>query len=205
MLVHSQMRLAFERSLELAKKAGYVRNSKPVRLAMDTSQILGRGAVKDTYNLISEGIRQVLRALARVKKQKPQDYARSQGLGRHFGSSIKGESEVAWEDEDSRSRFLAELVAEAHRALRLACEVRNELEAGSRRSSGSRPAASSWPPSCSRIWRSSGRRMGARRRWRSRSRPAGSGSAALAIRRCDTGGRAPASASTATSWTSRPR
>ena len=131
LLVHPQMRLAFERSLELAKKTGYVRNSKPVRLAMDTSQILGRGAVKDTYNLISEGIRQVLRALARVKKQKPQDYARSQGLGRHFGSSIKGESEVDWEDEDSRSRFLTELVAEAHRALRLACEVRSELRAGS--------------------------------------------------------------------------
>ncbi len=131
LLVHPQMRLAFERSLELAKKTGYVRNSKPVRLALDTSQILGRGAVKDTYNLISEGIRQVLKALARVRRQKPQDYARSQGLGRHFGSSIKGESEVDWEEDDSRSRFLAELVADAHRALRLACEVRSKLEAGS--------------------------------------------------------------------------
>lgn len=131
LLVHPQMRLAFERSLELAKKTGYVRNSKPVRLALDTSNILGRGAVRDTYNLISEGIRQVVKALAKVKGQKPADYAGNQGLGRHFGSSIKGESEVDWEDEDSRSRFLAELVADAHRALRLACEVRGELAEGS--------------------------------------------------------------------------
>lgn len=131
LLVHPQMRLAFERSLELAKKTGYVRNSKPVRLALDTSNILGRGAVRDTYNLISEGIRQVVMALARVKGQKAQDYAGNQGLGRHFGSSIKGESEVDWEDEASRSRFLTELVADAHRALRLACEVRGELEAES--------------------------------------------------------------------------
>lgn len=131
LLVHPQMRLAFERSLELAKKTGYVRNSKPVRLALDTSNILGRGAVRDTYNLISEGIRQVVKALARVQGQKPQDYASNQGLGHHFGSSIKGESEVDWEDEDSRSRFLSELVADANRALRLACEVRRELEEGS--------------------------------------------------------------------------
>lgn len=131
LLVHPQMRLAFERSLELAKKTGYVRNSKPVRLALDTSSILGRGAVRDTYNLISEGIRQVLKVLARVKGQKPADYASNQGMGRHFGSSIKGESEVDWEDEASRSRFLAELVADAHCVLRLACEVRRELEAGS--------------------------------------------------------------------------
>ena len=81
LLVHAQMRLAFERSLELAKKTSCVRNSKPVRLALDTYNILGRGAVRDTYNLISEGIRQVVKALARVKGQKPADYAQQPGVG----------------------------------------------------------------------------------------------------------------------------
>jgi len=41
LLVHPQMRLAFERSLELAKKTGYVRNSKPGSAGAGHSSILG--------------------------------------------------------------------------------------------------------------------------------------------------------------------
>ena len=94
-------------------------------------------------------------------------------MGRHFGSSIKRESKVDWEDEESRSRFLAELVADAHRALRLACEVRRELEAGSPANQQIEAGCQLWRPSCSRTWRSSGPRTGATRRLGSRREASG--------------------------------
>ena len=35
-----------------------------MRVALDTTYILGRGAVKDTYNLLADGIMKLMRALA---------------------------------------------------------------------------------------------------------------------------------------------
>ena len=131
LLVHEKARALFEASLELARRKGQLRRDGRVRLALDTSNILGRGAVMDTYNLISEGIRLLVKALAKAKGQKPDEYARSQGWGRHFGSSIKGESQVDWDDEGARSAFLAGLVADARRAMELAGQVGEGLEKGS--------------------------------------------------------------------------
>jgi hypothetical protein len=131
LLVHEGARALFEASLELARRKGQLRRDGRVKLALDTTNILGRGAVMDTYNLISEGIRLLVKALAKTKGQKPDDYARSQGLGRHFGSSIKGESQVDWDDEDARSAFLAGLVADARKAMELAGQVCQGLEKGS--------------------------------------------------------------------------
>jgi Transposase DDE domain/Transposase domain (DUF772) len=131
LLVHEKARALFEASLELARRKGQLRRDGRVKLALDTSNILGRGAVMDTYNLISEGIRLLVRALAKAKGQKPDEYARSQGLGRHLGSSIKGESQVDWDDEGARSAFLAGLVADARRAMELAGQVCQGLEKGS--------------------------------------------------------------------------
>jgi hypothetical protein len=131
LLVHERARALFEASLELARRKGQLRRDGRVRLALDTSNILGRGAVMDTYNPISEGIRLLVKALAKAKRQKPEEYAHSQGLGRHFGSSIKGESQVDWDDEGARAAFLAGLVADARQAMGLAAQVCQGLEKGS--------------------------------------------------------------------------
>jgi Transposase DDE domain/Transposase domain (DUF772) len=131
LVVHEKARALFEASLEMAGRKGQLRRDGRVRLALDTSNILGRGAVLDTYNLISEAIRLMVKALARVKAQKPEEYARSQGLGRHFGSSIKGESQVDWDDEGARAAFLAGLVNDARRVMELAAPIREGLEEGS--------------------------------------------------------------------------
>ena len=37
-----------------------------MRVALDTTYILGRGAVKDTYNLLADGIVKLMRVLAAV-------------------------------------------------------------------------------------------------------------------------------------------
>lgn len=50
-----------------------------------------------------------------------------------MGSSIKGDSEVDRNRQESRERFLGELVADARRVLELAGVARGRLESGSRR------------------------------------------------------------------------
>src|ERR671934_1245899 len=72
LLVHEQTRAIFQQTLELAKRRGMWKKGQPpherqhIKLALDTTHILGRGAVKDTYNLLADGIVQVLRALAKL-------------------------------------------------------------------------------------------------------------------------------------------
>ena len=63
LILHEQVRAVFQKSLAFARQAGYFRSRK-ITAALDTSYILGRGAVKDTYNLLADGIVELVRALA---------------------------------------------------------------------------------------------------------------------------------------------
>ena len=56
----------FRKSLALATKKGFLRKNRKLRAALDTTNILGRGAVKDTYNLLGDGIVLLLRQLAKL-------------------------------------------------------------------------------------------------------------------------------------------
>src|SRR5256886_1617789 len=70
LIIHEQTRAIFQRSLEIAKRRGAWKKGRApderqhIKLALDTTHILGRGAVRDTYNLLADGIVQVLRAFA---------------------------------------------------------------------------------------------------------------------------------------------
>ena len=63
LILHEQVRAVFQQSLAFARQVGYLKGRK-ITAALDTSYILGRGAVKDTYNLLADGIVILLRALA---------------------------------------------------------------------------------------------------------------------------------------------
>jgi hypothetical protein len=63
LILHEKVRGVFRRSLEFARQTGYLKGRR-MKAALDTSYILGRGAVKDTYNLLADGIVQVVRELA---------------------------------------------------------------------------------------------------------------------------------------------
>ena len=65
LILHDKVREVFESSLRLARQSGYLKK-RGMRVALDTTYILGRGAVKDTYNLLADGIVKLLRALAAV-------------------------------------------------------------------------------------------------------------------------------------------
>jgi hypothetical protein len=78
LIIHERVRAVFWKSLHFARRTGYFRQRK-LKVVLDTSYILGRGAVKDTYNLLGDGIR------------KPELWAGEHGLHRYFGSSLKGQ------------------------------------------------------------------------------------------------------------------
>ena len=98
-----------------------------MRVALDTTNILGRGAVKDTYNLLADGIVKLLRALSQVEGISVGKWAKAQGYGRYLASSIKGEAAIDWSDKRARTALLAGIVADADRLLELSRQAQGEL------------------------------------------------------------------------------
>lgn len=135
LILHDKARAVFQRSLQFARKTGYVKNRR-MKAALDTSYILGRGAVKDTYNLLADGIILVMRALAALEGKKAEVWARERGLERYFGSSVKGEADVNWDNEKARRSFLQDIVADANRVLEMARQSQAEELEGSVRRQG---------------------------------------------------------------------
>jgi hypothetical protein len=119
LIVHEDQRLLFQESLELAKRRGKLGPHRQLKVALDTTPILGRGAVKDTYNLLADGIVAVLRVLAQQAGVARGDHegftawATAQGYERYVGEgSVKGEAAIDWDDPAARQQFLGELVAD---------------------------------------------------------------------------------------------
>ncbi len=135
LILHDKVREVFEGSLRLARQSGYLKK-RGMRVALDTTYILGRGAVKDTYNLLADGIVKLLRVLAAVANATLPAWAEAQGYERYFGSSIKGEAVIDWSDRKARRKLLGEIVADADRLLELARQAWVELpeDSGQRQS-----------------------------------------------------------------------
>jgi hypothetical protein len=138
LIVHDQTRTIFQRSLEVAKRRGVWKKGhapqerQHIKLALDTTHILGRGAVKDTYNLLADGIVEVLRGLAKLGPYEVVELAEEVGCMRYVsGSSLKGQAEVDWTDAQARQHFLAEIVADAEQLLELVRGTRASLVPGS--------------------------------------------------------------------------
>lgn len=125
LVIHREAQALFRRSLEYAKEQGYLRK-RSLCVALDSTVILGRGAVKDTYNLIGDGIRLLCQALAEAEDVAAELWAQNHGYSRYFGTSLKGESEVDWDDKASREAFLTEIIGEGVRLLDLAKQWRSE-------------------------------------------------------------------------------
>lgn len=122
LVLHEDAQRVFRRSLQLARKHGLMRRRK-IKVALDTSAILGRGAVKDTYNLLADGILMLARALAGMAGTDAEAWAGEHGLARYFGSSLKGEAQIDWGDEHARRVFLNEVVTDADGLLQKAREA----------------------------------------------------------------------------------
>ena len=126
LILYDKVREVFEYSLRLARESGYLKG-RGMRVALDTTNILGRGAVKDTYNLLADGIVKLLRALAAVEKSTDREWAKARGYGRYLASSVKGEATIDWSDKRARTALLAGIVADADRLLELSRQAQGEL------------------------------------------------------------------------------
>ncbi|GAC1666870.1 MAG: IS1182-like element ISGvi6 family transposase [Candidatus Dormibacteraceae bacterium] len=134
LIVHEQTRAIFQQSLEVAKRRGVWKKGhapherQHIKLALDTTHILGRGAVKDTYNLLADGIVEVLRGLAKLVACDVMEVAEEVGCARYvLGPSLKGQADVDWTDPQARQCFLAEIVTDAEQLLELVRGTRSDL------------------------------------------------------------------------------
>ena len=119
LVLNEKMYAVFQRSLAYGLQSGYLKRRK-LRAVLDTTYILGRGAVKDTYNLLADSMRQLLRAVAAAEGEELTAWAIAHGYERYLAPSIKGEAKVDWDSEQSRREFLKGIVADADRLLGLA-------------------------------------------------------------------------------------
>ena len=126
LILHDKVREVFESSLRLARESGYLKR-RSMKVALDTTNILGRGAVRDTYNLLADGMVKLMRALAQVEGISAGKWAKARGYERYLASSIKGEAAIDWSDKRARAALLAEIVRDADRLLELSRQAQGEL------------------------------------------------------------------------------
>jgi hypothetical protein len=119
LLLHAQFLALFQKSLAFARQTGYLKGKK-IKVALDTRAILGHGAVKETYNLLADGILKLARALASVTNTDLTDWLAAHDLTRDGGASLKGEAGIDWENPAERRTLLTGIVADADRLLDLA-------------------------------------------------------------------------------------
>jgi transposase len=119
LILHESYQAIFQASVDECRKQGLLRRQK-LEVAIDTTPILGRGAVKDTFNLISDQIRHLMTEIASLKGYEVADLVAEHGLGRHFASSFKGQFDLDWDDAEQKRAVVGQLVADARVALELA-------------------------------------------------------------------------------------
>lgn len=119
LIVHHQAQMIFKQSLTYARHHGFFKSPK-VNAVMDTTPIFGRGAVEDTYNLLAESLRQVLRVLAELEETTFEQFACEHDFRRYTEPSFKGSVAIDWDNEAERQAVLTSLVADCDRVLVLA-------------------------------------------------------------------------------------
>ncbi len=119
LVLHDKFEKLFQASVDACMKAGLVKRKK-LEVAIDTTPVLGRGAVKDTFNLISDQIRTVVNEAVALKGFDREELIAEHGLSRHFGNSFKGEASLDWDDAEQKRALVGQLVADARVALELA-------------------------------------------------------------------------------------
>jgi len=140
LVLHERGEALLKKSIEEARRAGYLQSRK-IRVALDTTPILGKGAVKDTYNLLAEGIEQLACRLAELKGETGGTWAERQGLSRYFASSLKGEAAIDWDDKKQREEVVDGDCAGCPRLLGWADQAQAAHPEQAERLRGGRPAA----------------------------------------------------------------
>lgn len=109
LILHKKERLAFDKTVKDAKKAGLIGDTQPI----DSMPIIGAAALQDTYTLLRTGIEKLLAA---IRKQRD-EWSGSRGFKYPFAAKKykkgSGKPQINWNDEASRQSHLNELVQDA--------------------------------------------------------------------------------------------
>ena len=127
LILHGKVREVFESSLRLARESGYLKR-RSMKVALDTTNILGRGAVKDTYNLLADGIVKLLRALSAGGEVQRQRMEPRPGDMRGTWVPASRERRPSTGRTSERGRpCWPEIVGDADRLLELSRQAQGEL------------------------------------------------------------------------------
>ena len=126
LLLHGRERVVFERSLELARELGLLKES--VEQVVDSTPMLGAAATQDTVTLVRSGVRKLLDALV------SEDAEAAATLARNLEFDYQRPREkpdCEWRSKPARERLLTRVAQDAERALR-AVEAEPALAAAER-------------------------------------------------------------------------
>jgi hypothetical protein len=119
LVLHESYQKIFQASVDQCRRQGLL-SRKKLEVAIDTTPILGRGAVKDTFNLVSDQIRCLIKEIVALKGGDLDEYVDGNGLSRHFASSFKSQLSIDWSNDGQKRAVVGQLVADARIALELA-------------------------------------------------------------------------------------
>jgi hypothetical protein len=110
---HGRFEKLLARTVQMAKQAGLLGDE--IEAAQDSSPVVGKGAVQDTYNLLGTSIRKLVRAIAKEQGEPARTMAKRLGVEDLFVRSTKATADIDWSDREARRRFLQSLVETATR------------------------------------------------------------------------------------------
>jgi Transposase DDE domain/Transposase domain (DUF772) len=128
LVIHELDEKLFQRTVALAKKQKVLKRGG-LSAALDTTPVLGRGAVHDTINLLGDGIRKLLRELATTVNRPLEEFVANleddhaelqpDALFRYINeqTSLKASAKIDWSDKSQMRNFVREVVTDADRLL----------------------------------------------------------------------------------------
>ncbi len=118
LILHEDYGKIFQASIDECRRIGLAKHQK-LEVAVDTTPVLGRGAVKDTFNLISDQIRVVVTQVVALTGVDLDSLVFEHGLTRHFGTSFKAEADLDWSDPSQKRALVGQLVCDARVVMEL--------------------------------------------------------------------------------------
>ena len=108
LLINNKDKLVFKKTLELARKAGLLK--KEVDQVIDSTPMLGAGAVKDTYELLRDGIRKILSLADKKTKSKMSLSLKAYGKN-------DPKPKINWDNKKERRELLSILISDVKEVL----------------------------------------------------------------------------------------
>jgi transposase len=123
LLLHNKERLVFERFINLALEAGILK-TKNVTHIIDSTHVLGAGAVQDTYTMIKSAVRKALR----VTRNNHKLHGRLRNVLSDLDYDKPGKPKIDWEDPEARRTLVTQLVRDAQAVQETLAAAGDELD-----------------------------------------------------------------------------